>query len=110
VQFTYAVTSGTWVEVTAGAGKPINSLRFTNYGDSWIDDITVQAVANPPVPRSRLSLTRNGAGALILSWTSQGRLEESSSLTGGWVTSGNQANPQTLTVGPGNKFYRIVYP
>jgi hypothetical protein len=110
VQFTYSVTSSTWTEVTAGAGKPIDSLRFTNYGDSWIDDITVQAIANPSVPtQARLSLSRNGA-TLTLSWSGQGRLEESSVVTGGWANSANQANPQTLTVGPGSKFYRIVYP
>jgi hypothetical protein len=110
-QFTYTVTSG-WVEVTAGAGKPIDSIRFIDYGDSWIDDITVNAITNAPAPpaQAQLSLVKTGGGALTLTWTGQGRLEESSAVAGGWATSANQANPQALTVGPGSKFYRIVYP
>jgi hypothetical protein len=110
-QFSYTITGG-WVEVTAGAGKPIDSIRFIDYGDSWIDDITVQAITNAPAPpaQARLSLVKTAGGTLTLAWTGQGRLEESSAVIGGWVTSANQANPQTLTVGPGNKFYRIAYP
>ncbi len=111
VQFTYPVTSKAWTEVTAGAGKPIDSLRFTNYGDAWIDDITVQAVANPPAPpaQARLALVK-GAGTVTLSWTGQGRLEESLLLTSGWTTSANQANPQNVSATTGTKFYRVVNP
>ena len=109
--FTYSVTSSTWTEVTIGAGKPVNRIDFFNYGDSWIDDITVRPVSNLPVlpHQATLSLVKTG-GTLTLSWTFQGRLEESVSLTRGWTTSANQANPQTVTVGPGIKFYRVVYP
>jgi hypothetical protein len=111
-QFTQPVTASVWTEVTAGAGKPIDSLRFTNYGDSWIDDVTVNAVSNPKIlPASaRLNLVKGTSGTLTLSWTGQGRLEESASLTEGWETSVNQTNPHAVTVGTGNKFYRIVYP
>ena len=110
-QFTYTITGGC-VEVTAGAGKPIDSILFIDYGDSWIDDLTVNAITNAPVTAApaRLSLVKIAGGTLTLSWTGQGRLEESLLLTSGWTTSANQANPQTLTVGPGSKFYRIVYP
>lgn len=110
-QFTYTVTGG-WVEVTAGAGKPIDSIRFIDYGDSWIDDITVNAITNAPAPpaQAQLSLVKTSGGTLTLTWTGQGRLEESAAVTGGWTTSANQANPQALTVGPGSKFYRIAYP
>jgi hypothetical protein len=112
LQFTYTITASGWVEVTAGAGKPIDSIRFIDYGDSWIDDLTVNAITNAPVTvaPARLSLVKIAGGTLTLSWTGQGRLEESLLLTSGWTTSANQANPQTLTVGPGSKFYRIVYP
>jgi len=110
-QFTYTIPGG-WVEVTAGAGKPIDSIRFIDYGDSWIDDITVNAITNAPAPpaQAQLSLAKAAGGTLTLTWTGQGRLEESSMVTGGWATSANQANPQTVTVGLGSKFYRIVYP
>jgi hypothetical protein len=111
-QFTHTITAGGWVEVTAGVGKPIDSIRFIDYGDSWIDDITVNAITNAPVPPApaRLSLVKNAGGTLTLSWTGQGRLQESLLVTSGWATSANQTNPQILTVGPGNKFYRVVYP
>ena len=110
MKWTYTYTGGGFAEVTAGVGVPIDSIRFGNFNTSEIDDVTIQAVSNPPVSPAHLGLARNGAGALVLSWTGQGRLLESSSLTGGWLPSENQANPQTLTVEPGNKFYRIVYP
>jgi hypothetical protein len=110
MKWTYTYTGGGFAEVTAGAGVPIDSIRFGNFNTSEIDDVTIQAAANPPVPPAHLSLTRNGAGAPVLSWNGQGTLYESSSLTGGWLPSANQANPQTLTVGSGNKFYRIIYP
>jgi hypothetical protein len=111
-QFTYTITAGGWVEVTAGVGKPIDSIRFIDYGDSWIDDVTINAVTNaPPAPvPARLSLVKAGGDTATLSWTGQGRLEESSLSTSGWTTSANQTNPQTLTVGAANKFYRVVYP
>ena len=110
MQWTYTYTGGGFAEVTAGAGVPIDSIRFGNFNTSEIDDVTVEAAVNPPVQPAHLGLTRNGAEAPVLSWTGQGTLLESSSLTGGWLPSANQANPQTLTVEPGNKFYRIVYP
>jgi hypothetical protein len=111
-QFTYTITAGGWVEVTVGASKPIDSIRFIDYGDSWIDDMTINAITNAPTSpaTARLSLVKAGGDTLTLSWTGQGRLEESSLLTSGWTNAPNQANPQTLTVGPGNKFYRIVFP
>jgi hypothetical protein len=110
-QFTYTIT-GEWVEVTAGAGKPIDSIRFIDYGDSWIDDITVQAITNAPAPPApaRLSLVKIAGGTLTLSWTGQGRLEESLLLTSGWTTSPSQANPQNVSTTTGAKFYRIVNP
>jgi len=112
VQFTYAVTSRAWVEVTAGAGKPIDSLRFTNYGDSWIDDITVNAITNAPAPvgPARLGLVRNSDGTLTLSWTGPGTLQESSLLTSGWTPSANQANPQNVSATVSCTFYRVVNP
>lgn len=112
VQFTSPVTLGTWAEVTAGAGLPIDTLRFTNYGDSWIDDITVNAITNPPAQANpaRLSLVKVAGGGLTLSWTGQARLEESAVPTSGWTTSANQGNPQSVTPTTGAKFYRMVNP
>jgi hypothetical protein len=111
-QFTHTLAAGGWAEVTAGAGKPIDSIRFIDYGDSWIDDITINAITNALTPptQAQLSLVRADNGSWTLSWTGQGRLEESALLTSGWSTSANQANPQTLTIGTENRFYRIVYP
>jgi len=43
----------------------------------------------------RLSITRNG-GALTLSWTGSGTLQEAPSITGPWTDSLSQANPQTF--------------
>jgi len=110
-QFTYTITGG-WVEVTAGAGKPIDNIRFIDYGDSWIDDITVNAITNAPAPPApaRLGLVKIADGTLTLSWTGQGRLEESSLLTSGWTTSASQTNPQNVSATTGNKFYRVVNP
>jgi len=111
-QFTYAITAGGWVEMTAGAGKPIDSIRFIDYGDSWIDDITVNAITNAPAPvgAARLGLVRNSDGTLTLSWTGPGTLRESSLLTSGWTPSANQANPQTFSATVSGKFYRVVNP
>jgi len=58
---------------------------------------TAPAVMNPPV----LS-----GGNVTISWTGAGTLEEAASVTGPWINSPNQANPQSVPAS-GQKFYRL---
>lgn len=43
---------------------------------------------------------------VVISWTGQGTLQESSTVNGGWVVSASQANPQAVPA-TGTKFYRL---
>lgn len=102
-QFSLLVGGGGFKEVTAGAGKAIDSIRFIDYGDSWIDDIVVNAFTAP----AQLSIGRNANSTLTLSWTGTGTLQQSSTLTGGWTAAPSQANPQTITPTGDRMFFRL---
>ncbi|MEW6159284.1 MAG: Ig-like domain-containing protein [Verrucomicrobiota bacterium] len=56
--------------------------------------------------KPKLTITRAGNG-LTLSWTGGGTLEESDRVTGAWVASANQTNPQTIATSASAKFYRV---
>ncbi|HWH68105.1 MAG TPA: hypothetical protein VNT26_01860, partial [Candidatus Sulfotelmatobacter sp.] len=105
-QFSYVLGAGGFAEVTAGAGKSIDTIRFIDYGDSWIDDIVVK----PGVVSSRLSIVQNANGTVTLSWTGSGTLQQSAALPGGWAAAPSQANPQTVPASTGRMFYRIATP
>ncbi len=45
-------------------------------------------------------------GKVTISWTGTGQLEEAAAVTGPWIPSANQSNPQTITA-TGVKFFRL---
>ncbi len=66
----------------------------------------------PPGPsRPRLTVVRTSTGVTV-SWSNGSgyRLEQAPSVTGPWSTSPSQSNPQTVTLNPGNRFYRLINP
>jgi len=92
-------------------------LRFAQLGTaSWyfgVDNLGFYDVPTPPPvteqPARTLSISKVNATTLSLSWTGPGgTLQETSDLNSTWTNSANQANPQTITVGSGNKFYRVA--
>lgn len=105
-QWSYTVhTKNKFEEVTAGAGKAIDRILFTNYGDSFIDDVTVKPA---PSAAPSLSIARNGA-AVSLSWSGAGTLEQSDNLTSpNWQTAPSQVNPQTVSTSASQmRFFRV---
>jgi hypothetical protein len=103
-------------EGTLGYLHPARRVQFAIAGPgmvvNWNEngwamfDAAVRWVMNlPDEPPQFNPITRNGS-AVVISWTGQGTLEESGSVTGGWTVSGNQANPQTVPAA-GTKFYRL---
>lgn len=104
-QFSFTVPAGGWTEVTLGAGKTVDAIRFTDYGDSWIDDVLVREFsATPP----RLSIVRKSATTATLSWTGSGTLQQSSALTGGWATAPNQQSTQDINTTGTAMFFRLI--
>ena len=57
-----------------------------------------------------LNLPTRSGGALVISWTGTGTLEEATSVTGPWQTSPSQNNPQNVTVTGSFKLYRVRSP
>lgn len=55
---------------------------------------------------SVLSLGNSG-GNMNLSWTSTGILLQAPAITGPWIISGNQANPQVISITNNAQFYRL---
>lgn len=104
-QWTHTLASRSWTEVTAGAGKAIDRIQFTNYIEGWIDDVTVRPA---PTGAPQLTISRTASG-VTLSWTGSGTLEQTSSLsTPNWQAAPSQANPQIVaTSGDRMRFYRI---
>lgn len=108
-------TEGKRVEVfrLPAAGKKSDvRLRFSQLGTgSWyfgVDnlafyDVPVDAAAVPP--QMTVALVD---GAVVLSWTGSGTLQESGSLSSGWAPAASQANPQTIASPSGSKYYRVV--
>jgi hypothetical protein len=64
----------------------------------WVLDLPAEPPKFNPIARSGNSVT--------LSWTGPGKLQESTTVTGGWTDSPDQANPQTVTA-PGTTFFRL---
>ncbi len=92
----------------AASHKSDVRLRFFQIGNgSWyfgVDNIAFyDAPAPPPVV---LSATKNGT----IYWTGTGTLFVAPSLNGPWTVAPSQTNPQTVTIGVSNSFYRIAAP
>ena len=58
-----------------------------------------------PSSSPRLNVARN-AGAVTLSWSESGTLQQAPEITGPWTDSLNQSNPQTFQP-QGKRFFRI---
>ncbi len=74
--------------------------RLTHGGTG---EIVFAAATSVP---AKLTLVQTG-GALQLSWTGTGTLEEADHVPGTWTQAANQSSPQTLTPSTGAKFYRV---
>ena len=57
-----------------------------------------------------LNVPTLSGGLVAISWTGNGVLEETTSVTGGWGTSPGQDNPQLVPATGGSKFYRVRGP
>jgi hypothetical protein len=99
------------------AGKQADvRLRLSQIGTgSWyfgIDNLSFYDVPTAPPTSggggsSVLTATPGAGNTLTISWTGSGTLQESADLKS-WAASANQANPQTVNAGTGNKFYRVA--
>jgi hypothetical protein len=94
------------------AGKSDVRLRFFQIGTgSWyfgVDNLAFYDVASPVQPR--LSTSKASASTLSINWIGAGTLQEAASPAGPWTVSANQGNPQTITIGPNTRFFRIGLP
>jgi hypothetical protein len=72
-------------------------------------DMVFGAELTATVPRgTRLSVTRNEAGQVVISWAPPGGvLESSTSLGGPWLPVANATNPQTLAPAGQSQFFRV---
>jgi hypothetical protein len=64
------------------------------------------AVVTLTIVLPALSIVRT-AGNIILSWQSDGVLQEASSISGSWTDVPGTSNPRTLPAPPANRFYRL---
>jgi hypothetical protein len=87
-------------------------LRFAQLGTaSWyfgVDNLGFYDVSAPVRPQ--MSSAQVSPTALTLSWIGAGTLLEATSVTGPWTVSAHQGNPQTVSIGAGQKFFRIGPP
>jgi len=80
-----------------------NAYDGDNQRASMYSVVHVRHLGTSPM----LNLARLGANSASLSWTT-GRLQCAPAVIGPWIDCPNQANPQTVTVGPaGTQFYRL---
>ncbi len=63
------------------------------------------AVALPPT----LSISETASNSVVVSWTGGGTLQSASALNGTWTNLTN-GSPATLTIGPGDMFFRVASP
>jgi hypothetical protein len=98
-----------YIDDTLG-GEGVVTLRDADFNFVWVD------FANPLAPPGTvapvLSIHRNGS-SVVVSWTNGPgfTLEKTGSLSGTptWTSLGTQ-NPQTIQMGTGPQFYRVVSP
>ena len=74
-------------------------------GDVLFGAEIVGVVAGEDAPV--LNITRNAAGAVVLSWAGTAVLEETAGLPASWSRSANQANPQVISNPIAMRFYRL---
>ena len=63
-----------------------------------------------PTPAPVLNPPTISGGQVTISWTGNGTLQETTSVSGPWQTSPSQSNPQTVQVSGNFKLYRIHLP
>ena len=68
---------------------------------------TFRARSNPTPPIPVLNIPTISGGNVTISWTGAGTLKEATDVTGPWVDSPNQNNPQSVPATGTRKFYRI---
>jgi hypothetical protein len=90
-------------------------LRFAYIGTgSWywgVDNLAFYEgpapFVTPPTGDTELTVTKNAAGQISLSWTGTGTLESTAALGTTWSPHGSQANPQTVTADGTARFFRV---
>lgn len=109
----YSVTPLSGSSVTLDTYNPVRHITFTNYGVfplqftaadefEWIADTLIEVFTVLPPD---LAINRAGSG-IKLSWVA-GILQEAPAVTGPWITSANQSNPQ-IRPATDNRFFRTV--
>lgn len=95
------------------AGQSKVRIRFAQGGTgSWyfgIDNLglyDVKVAVAAPVVAPRFNAVTLQGGAMVISWTGTGTLQEADVVTGPWTNAAKQDNPQSVQP-TGNKFYRL---
>jgi hypothetical protein len=90
-------------------GENVLAAEVHQAGGSSSDMVFgAELTASVPVTRPRLTITRNAAGQVVISWSpAVGVLESAVSLTSGWAPVPNATNPQTVTPTGQTQFYRV---
>ncbi len=101
--------TGTYVHparrVQFALGGPGMVVNWNESG--WaIFDATVRWLLNLPDEPPKFNPITHSGNTVTISWTGQGTLQESSTVTGGWTDSASQSNPQDRTA-TGTKFFRL---
>lgn len=78
---------------------------LTEDGVKLFDAIITWLLPEPPAP-PKFNPPTLADGQITISWTGEGTLQESGSVTGPWIDSPNQNNPQTVPA-VGTKFFRL---
>lgn len=99
--------------------QPARRIQFAMAGpgmiDKWNDnawalfDAAVEWLLPERALPAELALEVATNGTITLGWTEDGELQESVDLST-WTPAASQDNPQTVTPGGGQKFYRVVQP
>lgn len=82
------------------------AANFNEDGWKLLDAAIAWLLPDLPADPPKFNPVVRSGDDMVLSWTGQGTLEESGSVTGGWTDSANQANPQAVPA-TGTRFYRL---
>ncbi|RME96076.1 MAG: hypothetical protein D6766_01605 [Verrucomicrobia bacterium] len=91
--------------VFAGFLGDDGAAYLTDDGVKLFDAIITWLLPEPPAP-PKFNPPTLANGQITISWTGDGVLQESGSVTGPWFDSPNQNNPQTIPA-VGTKFFRL---
>jgi hypothetical protein len=97
------VCNNTFDNIHLRAGNGTAEAEFTNV----VMAATAQGVGFATAVSPGVLSLQNISGNNQLSWTSIGTLQAAPTVTGPWADSGNQANPQTLSVTNSAQFFRL---